>query len=85
LNKVTYMNTKLTLYINESVIARAKIVARKNRTSVSRLVESYLTKITSQSELSLVDSIIKNAPVKKTKRGAEKKVLISKLTEKYGA
>lgn len=79
------MNTKLTLNISESVIARAKVVARKNRTSVSRLVESYLTKITSQSELSVVDNIIKNAPAKKTVPGSEKKVLIERLKTKYGA
>lgn len=78
------MNTKLTLNISESVIARAKIVARKNRTSVSRLVESYLTKITSQSELSLVDTIIKNAPAKKTAAGSEKKVLLDRLKTKHG-
>ena len=78
------MNTKLTLNISESVIARAKIVARKNRTSISRLVESYLTKITSQSELSIVDSIIKNAPAKKTIPGTEKKVLVERLKIKYG-
>lgn len=78
------MNTKLTLNISDSVIAKAKIVARKNRTSISRLVESYLTKITSQSELSVVDAIIKNAPAKKTARGSEKKVLFERLKTKYG-
>jgi len=79
------MSTKLTLNINETVIARAKIVARKKRTSVSRMVEEFLTKISSQTELSIVDTIIKNAPAKKTKSGTEKKVLISMLKKKYSA
>jgi Family of unknown function (DUF6364) len=79
------MNTKLTLNINELVIAKAKIVARKNKTSVSRLVEEFLTRISSQKEPSIVDTIIKNAPANKTKPGTEKKVLLSRLKEKYGA
>ncbi len=79
------MSTKLTLNINETVIARAKIVARKKRTSVSRMVEEFLTKISSQTELSIVDTIIKNAPAKKTQPGKEKRVLISILKKKYGA
>jgi len=78
------MYTKLTLNIDESVIAKAKIVARKNKTSLSRLVEQFLTKISSEKETSLVDTIIKNAPSKKTKPGAEKMVLLSRLKEKYG-
>jgi uncharacterized protein YeeX (DUF496 family) len=79
------MNTKLTLNINEAVIAKAKIMARKKKTSISRLVEEYLTKISSEKEASIVDLIIKNAPVKKTRRGAEKKILLSRLKEKYDA
>lgn len=77
------MSTKLTLNINENVIAKAKIVARKKRTSVSRMVEEFLTKISSQPELSIVDTIIKNAPAKKTKSGTEKKLLLSTLKKKY--
>ena len=61
------MSTRLTLNINEAVIARAKIVAPKKRTSVSRMVEEFLTKISSQTEFSIVDTIIKNAPAKKNK------------------
>lgn len=79
------MNTKLTLNINEVVIAKAKIMARKKKTSISRLVEEYLTKISSEKETSIVDLIIKNAPANKTRRGAEKKILVSRLKEKYGA
>jgi Family of unknown function (DUF6364) len=77
------VNKKLTLIINESVIAKAKTLARKNQTSVSRLVEDFLTKISSKTELSIVDTIIKNPPANKTKRGTEKKVLLSIVKEKY--
>jgi hypothetical protein len=79
------MSTKLTLNINETVIAKAKVVARKKRTSVSRMVEEFLTKISSQEEFSIVDTIIKNAPAKKTKPGTEKKILLSTLKKKYSA
>lgn len=79
------MNTKLTFNINEAVIAKAKIMARKKKTSISRLVEEYLTKISLEKETSIVDMIIKNAPANKTRRGAEKKILVSRLKEKYGA
>jgi hypothetical protein len=36
------MTTKLTLKVDETVIAEAKIYAKKNNTSLSKLVESYL-------------------------------------------
>ncbi len=78
------MNTKLTLNINQEVIVKAKIVARKRKTSVSRLVEGFLDKISVEKETSIVDLIIKNAPAKKTMRGYEKKILASRLKAKYG-
>lgn len=36
------MTTKLTLSIDKKTIAHAKIFARKNKTSISALVENYL-------------------------------------------
>lgn len=44
------MNTKLTLNIDESVIERAKIYARKRKRSVSKLVEDYLAGISSRTD-----------------------------------
>ncbi|MCH8558184.1 MAG: DUF6364 family protein [Balneolia bacterium] len=41
------MNKKLTLYISEDVISRAKAYAQEKGTSVSGLVEDYLAKQTS--------------------------------------
>lgn len=40
------MNSKLTLKLNSSVIARAKRYAKKRNTSLSRMVESYLDLVT---------------------------------------
>ncbi len=79
------MFTKLTLNISRSVIEKAKKTARKNRISLSRLVENYLKKISEDKEESVVLSIIKNAPVTKTKAGLEKKILKKALLQKYGS
>ena len=37
--------TKLTISINKKVREAAKVYARRNKTSVSRLVEDYLTSL----------------------------------------
>jgi hypothetical protein len=42
------MDTKLTLRLNDNVIERAKIYARNHKTSLSKMVESYLDSITKQ-------------------------------------
>jgi hypothetical protein len=39
------MDTKLTLKLNESVIEQAKIYAKSKNTSLSQLIETYLTLI----------------------------------------
>lgn len=41
------MNKKLTLYLSEEVISRAKAYAQEKGTSVSGLVEDFLSKQTS--------------------------------------
>jgi len=41
------MNTKLTLKLEKKVVSRAKRYAAQKKTSVSKLVERYLSKITS--------------------------------------
>ena len=79
------MFTKLTLNISQSVIEKAKKTARKKRTSVSRLVEHFLNNLSDNKKESVVSSIIKNAPKKKTKRGAEKKILKQTLIKKHGS
>jgi macrodomain Ter protein organizer (MatP/YcbG family) len=40
------MNTKLTIKLDNDVISRAKRYAEKRRTSLSKMIESYLDAIT---------------------------------------
>lgn len=40
------MDSKLTLKLNESVIERAKLYAKENNVSLSRMIESYLQAVT---------------------------------------
>jgi hypothetical protein len=40
------MDTKLTLKLNEDIIAKAKEYAKSRKTSLSDLIENYLQKIT---------------------------------------
>ena len=47
------MNTKLTLSIDEQVIAKAKRYAQFHKTSVSQIVEQYLGKVTAKEEIEL--------------------------------
>lgn len=47
------MNTKLTLTIDSQTIKEAKQYAKKNKTSLSRLVEFYFRAITSTPEKSI--------------------------------
>jgi hypothetical protein len=77
------MFAKLTLNISQSVIEKAKKTARGKKTSLSRLVENYLAKISEDKGESVVSSIIKNAPANKTKPGTEKKILKKALSHKY--
>jgi hypothetical protein len=42
------MDTKLTLKLNKSIIERAKIYASDQQVSLSKLVESYLSSLTSE-------------------------------------
>lgn len=45
------MSTKLTLTIEKSVIEKAKDYAKKSGRSLSELIESYLQRLISESEL----------------------------------
>jgi hypothetical protein len=44
------MNTKLTLKLDGSVVERAKNYARGKKTSLSKLIEAYLSSITGEDE-----------------------------------
>jgi len=44
------METKLTLRLNDSVIAKAKIYAKSQRISLSKMIEAYLDSLTREKE-----------------------------------
>lgn len=44
------MDTKLTLKLNQEIIEKAKIYASDRKMSLSRIVESYLQSLTSESK-----------------------------------
>jgi hypothetical protein len=44
------MDTKLTLRLNNSVIERAKVYARNNQVSLSKMIESYLDSVTKEKD-----------------------------------
>lgn len=44
------METKLTLRLNENIIAQAKIYAQKHKISLSKMIEAYLQSITTQNK-----------------------------------
>jgi predicted HicB family RNase H-like nuclease len=45
------MDTKLTLKLNQAVIEKAKDFAKLQETSLSRLIENYLQRITDEAKL----------------------------------
>lgn len=81
------MNTKLTLTIEQSVIEKAKIYARKKERSLSDLIENYLKALTieestKESELSPIVSDLKGS-FKMPKDFDYKKELTDRLAEKH--
>lgn len=44
------MNTKLTLILDKSVIERAKLYASTKNTSLSKLIETYLNRVTAEED-----------------------------------
>ncbi|MBZ0181025.1 MAG: DUF6364 family protein [Melioribacteraceae bacterium] len=49
------MNTKLTLKLNKRAIERAKRYAKKNKTSLSGMVENYFNMIANKEEKNNID------------------------------
>ncbi len=45
------MNTKLTINLKQHVIEKAKEYAKSNRTSLSKIIENHLQKITGKNDL----------------------------------
>jgi hypothetical protein len=54
------MNTKLTLSINKAVTERAKKYASKKKTSLSKLVENQLVKLTSMEKEDDISPLVKS-------------------------
>lgn len=77
------MTTKLTLSLSAGVIIKAKETARRRKTSVSKLVEAYLKKISTADTGSITEKIIEQAPAQKTKPGTKTAILKKKLKAKY--
>lgn len=81
------MNTKLTLTIEQSVIEKAKKLAKKNERSLSDLIENYLKALT-HDEIAIEDEL---SPTVKSLRGSfklpknfnYKRELTDRLSEKY--
>jgi uncharacterized protein DUF6364 len=87
------MKTKLTLNIEESVIDKVKILSKKQRQSISSLVEKYLRSITVSSEkqsvkkgLTFTEKFRKKFPLSKSvsARTNYKNEWHKHLDEKYG-
>lgn len=88
------MKTKLTLNIEESIVDKVKTLSKKQRQSISSLVENYLKSITISGEkqsvkkgLTFTEKFRKKFPAAKSvsARTNYKKEWHKHLDEKYGS
>jgi hypothetical protein len=66
------METKLTLKLKKKTIEKGKVFAKKRKTSLSRLIENYLNKVTTESEEIEITPLVKSLSGvihKKVKKG----------------
>ncbi|MDR3217936.1 MAG: DUF6364 family protein [Dysgonamonadaceae bacterium] len=83
------MNAKLTLTIEQSIIEKAKKIAKKQKHSLSGLIENYLLALTKESVKDGEDIVL--TPIVKSLKSSYKaqkdldykKELSEQLTEKY--
>ena len=54
------MDTKLTLKLNQLIIEKAKEYAKENKTSISSLVENYLSQITQEKKSENISPLVKS-------------------------
>lgn len=73
------METKLTLRLDEEIIQSAKIYAKKNKTSVSKMVSNYLNSLTHLEKTNHAISPI----VKELSGIIPSEIDTSKLTDEY--
>lgn len=84
--KALKMDKKLTLSLNGAVIDKAKIYAKSNETSLSKLIEAYLSTLTERNKKEieitpLVESL--SGVITLEKDFDEKKEYANYLIEKY--
>ncbi len=80
------MDTKLTLKLNSKVIEQAKLYAKETNTSLSKLIENYLSAVTSNKATSRkVNPIVKSLTgvITLDEKRDYKKSYAKYLTEKY--
>jgi hypothetical protein len=79
------MDTKLTLKLNDSIIEQAKLYAKKKNTSLSKLIESYLSLLIEPTEIQAITPLVKSLSgvVELPKEFDYKKDYKKHLTNKY--
>ncbi len=79
------MDSKLTLKLDADVIQRAKVYAKNQNISLSKLIENYLNALTGSSskKIKLSPLVESLTGVVKLKEDADKKEYLDYLTEKY--
>ena len=79
------MDTKLTLKLNQSIIEKAKEYAKENKTSISNLVENYLSQITQEKKSENISPLVKSlSGIIDLPEGFDhKKGYVDYLTNKY--
>ena len=80
------MNTKLTLNLEEAIIERAKDYAKSHKTSLSRIIENYLQKLTDNNkEDEKISPLVKSLSgvMKLPKNFDHKKAYTDYLINKY--
>ena len=81
------MNTKLTLKLNKSSIERAKRYAKRNKQSLSRIVENYFEIISDKelkNDIEISPNVLELAGIIKLSEDIDIKELYGKhLVEKY--
>ncbi|MDH6533701.1 hypothetical protein D0T51_01720 [Parabacteroides sp. 52] len=79
------MNTKLTLNLNREIIKQAKLYAKDNRTSLSKLIENYLNSLTRNQEISIreISPLVESLTGVIDTGEIERKEYVDYLSEKY--
>lgn len=77
------METKLTLKLKKRTIERGKAFAKKRKTSLSRLIENYLDKITIDKDEIEITPLVKSLTGVITGKAAKKNDYADFLRKKY--